>query len=86
MCEPNAGGTAFARGRAVVARALDFGALLVFGDWGWAGDRHTFDLENGFFAGGVGASLVDGLIRMDAGYGFTSPRGFRLELYLDAAL
>ena len=81
-----AAGTAFARGRAEVARSFDFGALLLFGDWGWAGDRNAFDLENGFFAGGAGASLVDGLLRLDAGYGFTTPRGFRLDLYLDAAL
>ena len=81
-----AGGTAFARGRAEVARSFDFGALLLFGDWGWAGDRELFDVEHGFFSGGAGASIVDGLIRVDGGYGFTAPRGFRLDIYLDAAL
>ena len=35
---------------------------------------------------GAGASFLDGLIRIDGGYGLRSPGGFRLDLYLDAIL
>jgi hypothetical protein len=79
-------GADYARARAELALTASFGAVLVFGDYGWAGDLGAFELDNGFYSAGVGASLLDGLLRIDAGYGLRAPRGFRLEFYLDGIL
>ncbi|MDP2957808.1 MAG: hypothetical protein Q8N53_15385, partial [Longimicrobiales bacterium] len=69
-----------------VARHFAFGAVSVFGDGGWAGERGAFALDEALTSAGVGLSLVDGLIRADAAWGLRSPRGFRLELVLDGIL
>jgi hypothetical protein len=79
-------GSSFARGRAELARTYDFGSLSLFGDWGWAGERDTFDISDGLHSIGAGLSLLDGLIRLDGGYGLRAPRDFRLDFYLDAIL
>lgn len=85
--EPRAlAGTSYARARAEVARLFAFGALSVFGDGAWAGERGEFAADDALASAGVGLSLVDGLIRADAAWGLRSPRGFRLELYLDGIL
>jgi hypothetical protein len=81
-----AGGTAFVRGRGELARTFTFGSVALFSDWGWAGDRDAVELSDGFTSVGAGLSIIDGMIRMDAGYGLTEPTGFRLDLYLDAIL
>lgn len=74
------------RGRAELARSFSFGALSVFSDYAWAGDFDDFALSRGFYSLGSGLSLVDGLIRFDAGYGLKAPRGLRVDFYLDAPL
>jgi len=79
-------GADYARGRAELALTASFGAVLIFGDYGWAGDVDAFEIDNGFYSAGVGTSLLDGLIRIDAGYGLKDPKGFRLDFYLDAIL
>ncbi len=81
-----AGGTSFLRGRAELARAFTWGSLSFFSDWGWAGARETFDAEQGFTSVGAGLSLLDGIVRIDGAWGIDEPRGFRLDLYLDAIL
>lgn len=81
-----AGGTSFGRARAELARTYDFGSLSLFSDYGWAGDRNAFELGDGFHSLGLGVSLLDGLIRFDGAYGFTVPRDFRIDFYLDAIL
>jgi hypothetical protein len=81
-----AGGTAFVRGRAELAKAFSFGSLALFSDWAWAGDRESVDLSEGFTSVGAGLSVIDGLIRIDSGFGLDDPTGFRLDLYLDAIL
>ena len=79
-------GTSFGRGRAELARLVSFGALSLFSDVAWAGDRGEIRLDDALVSAGVGLSIVDGLIRMDAAWGLRDPRGFRLELYLDGIL
>ncbi|KPJ83164.1 MAG: hypothetical protein AMS19_05310 [Gemmatimonas sp. SG8_23] len=81
-----AGGTAFVRGRGELARAFTFGSVSLFSDWAWAGDRDAVEWSDGFTSVGAGLSIIDGLIRIDGGYGLTEPTGFRLDLYLDAVL
>ncbi len=79
-------GRAFGRARAELARLFPFGAVSVFSDAAGAGGRGPMRLEDALLSAGVGLSLVDGLIRMDAAWGLRAPRGFRLELYLDGIL
>ena len=81
-----ASGTSFGRARAEFARAYNFGSLAMFTDFGWAGDRNSIDLSTGLYSIGAGASLLDGLIRLDAAHGLRDPKGFRLDFYLDAIL
>jgi hypothetical protein len=79
-------GTSYGRARAEFARRFAFGAVSVFGDGAWAGERGAFQLDDALASAGVGIALVDGVIRADAAWGLRSPRGFRLELYLDGIL
>ncbi|MGY8797305.1 MAG: hypothetical protein ACKVG4_00820 [Longimicrobiales bacterium] len=52
----------------------------------WAGVRDTFELDDGFYAAGVGLSILDGLIRTDSASGLKRPRGLRFDFCLDAIL
>jgi hypothetical protein len=79
-------GTSMARARLEVARAMSFGNLAVFGDWGWAGDRDAIDYANRRVAAGVGFSLLDGLVRLDLARGLRAPTGWRLDLHMDAIM
>ncbi|MGH7448298.1 MAG: hypothetical protein ACRELT_12095, partial [Longimicrobiales bacterium] len=79
-------GTSMARARLELARTTSFGALAVFSDWGWAGDREEIRSANQRWAAGVGTSLLDGLVRLDLAHGLRSPRGWRLDLHLDSVL
>lgn len=93
-------GTQFGRGRLEVGRVYPAWTLVVFGDvaatrdrpeWtldgvgAWAPDRDAWDYDDARWTAGVGASLLDGLIRLDLSRGLTGPgRRTRLDLYLDA--
>lgn len=79
-------GRSFARARGELARQLSFGAVSVFSDGAWAGEREDFEVDDALWSAGVGLSVLDGLIRADAAWGLREPRGFRLELYLDGVL
>ncbi len=81
------GGT-FARGRVEIARVWSQATTgAVFGDAGWAGDREDFAGARPLFGAGVGASLLDGLVRMDLSHGLSGPhKRLRFDLYLDAIL
>ncbi len=79
-------GTSMVRSRLEVARATPFANLAVFSDWGWAGDRADIRSRDQRWSVGVGGSLLDGLIRLDLARGLAAPRGWRLDLHLDAVL
>lgn len=80
-------GSSFARGRLEVARVYSQAVTLsAFGDAGWAGHREHFHNDEVLYGVGLGASLLDGLIRMDLSQGLTGPKRFRVDLYLDAIL
>ncbi len=58
---------------------------VVFGDLGWAGDRRDWGSHMVPASGaGVGASLMDGLIRLDIAKGIRPTGGVRAIMYLDA--
>jgi hypothetical protein len=79
-------GTSHLRGRAELARAFGATRWSVFSDWGWAGEAPEFDEADALLSAGVGLSLLDGLVRFDVARRLRAPRGWRVELYLDALL
>lgn len=79
-------GTAFWRGRAEVATAFPGVRIALFSDAGWAGDRAAFGTGRPLLSAGVGASVLDGLLRLDLARALREPVGWKLHFYLDAAL
>jgi hypothetical protein len=58
---------------------------IVFGDLGWAGDRNNFAHPGRPLSGaGVGASFMDGLIRIDLAKGIYPEKSVRANLYVEA--
>ena len=81
-------GTSFTRGRLELARVFDgIGSLSGFGDVGWAGARTDFAVDDFLYGVGVGASLLDGLFRLDLSRGLSRGLGtWRVDMYADAIL
>lgn len=80
------GGEAFWRARAELGTALPAARMVVFSDAGWAGARDGWSFDPPLWSAGVGASFLDGLVRIDLSRALRSPTGWRVDLYLDAAL
>jgi hypothetical protein len=58
---------------------------IVFGDLGWAGSRTDFARPGRPLSGaGVGASFMDGLIRLDVAKGIYPEKSIRTNLYVEA--
>jgi len=58
---------------------------IVFGDLGWAGSRANFAHPGRPLSGaGVGASFLDGLIRVDVAKGIYPEKSIRTNLYVEA--
>ena len=58
---------------------------IVFGDLGWAGSRTDFSHPGRPLSGaGVGASFMDGLIRIDIAKGIYPEKSVRANLYVEA--
>jgi hypothetical protein len=58
---------------------------IVFGDLGWAGSRKNFAHPGRPLSGaGVGASFMDGLIRIDVAKGIYPEKAIRTNLYVEA--
>lgn len=80
-------GPSFARGRIELAGTFEGVGGSLFGDAGWAGTADAFDSGDFLYGIGVGASILDGVARIDLSRGLKGPRkGFRIEVYLDAIL
>ncbi|HUG40286.1 MAG TPA: hypothetical protein VMM12_07370 [Longimicrobiales bacterium] len=77
-------GADYVRGRVEVATAFPAARLALFTDAGWAGDADTFRAGAGLLSAGVGASFLDGLLRLDLARALNPERAWRLELYVDA--
>lgn len=80
------GGEAFWRARAEIARATPAARLVLFSDAGWVGARDGWKFDPPLLSAGVGASFLDGLVRFDVSRALRTPTGWRVDLYLDAAL
>lgn len=80
-------GTSTLLGRLEVARTYHGIGASLFGDAAWAGDRDRFDGRDFLYGVGLGASILDGLLRFDVARGLNGPSpGFRVHLELDAIL
>ena len=77
-------GTAFWLGRAEVGTGFAGARLALFGDAAWAGPREDFGTEGWAASAGVGASLLDGLLRFDVARALRGGSGWEVHLYLDA--
>jgi outer membrane protein assembly factor BamA len=85
--EPStARGTSMVRGRLELARTYSFGSLVAFTDWGWAGDRDSIRRIDSRWAIGAGTSLLDGVLRIDLAHALRAPRGWRIDMHLDAIM
>jgi hypothetical protein len=78
-------GNAYWLSRLELGMGSVFARPVIFGDLGWAGDRHGWnDGVVPVSGAGVGASFMDGLVRMDLAKGIRPRGGVRASLYLDA--
>lgn len=81
-----ASGPVYWRGRAEAGTAFPGARLTLFADAGWAGSRETLRSGPPLLSAGIGASLLDGLLRLDVARALRAPTGWKAHLYLDAAL
>lgn len=79
-------GDAFWRARLEVANRLPAARLVLFADVGRAGAREQLSLAQPLLGLGVGASFVDGLVRIDVARAMRYRTGWRVDIYTDAAL
>ena len=80
------GGESFWRTRGELGTAFPAARIVVFSDAGWAGSRDGWRWDPPLWSAGAGASFLDGLVRIDLSRALRSPTGWRVDLYLDAAL
>jgi hypothetical protein len=77
-------GSSFWTGRAELATAFPAFRLLAFGDFGWAGDRADFLAADDWISSvGLGASILDGVLRFDLAKAVRGGNDFRIHMYLD---
>ena len=82
-----AAGESFWRARAELATPGPAVRLAIFSDARWAGRRSEWtSADPSLLSAGVGASFLAGLIRVDLARALRGRSGWRMELYLDAAL
>ena len=79
-------GPDFWRARVEVANASPGARIAVFGDAGWAGSGTAFTTSRPLTAVGIGASFLDGIVRVDLARALASPRGWRMDFYVDGIL
>jgi len=79
-------GPDFWRTRVEVANASPGARIAVFSDAGWAGAGRALSVGRPLYAVGVGASFLDGILRVDLARGLAAPKGWRVDLYVDAIL
>ncbi len=79
-------GESYWRGRLEVGNSFPGARLTVFSDIGWAGPKSAFRTGKPLLGSGVGASFLDGLVRLDLSRAMRAPKGWRFDLYFDGRL
>jgi hypothetical protein len=79
-------GERYWRTRTELGRGMPAARLSVFSDAAWAGARNRFDSDDALISAGVGASFLDGLLRVDLARAFRSPTGWRLHVHFSGTL
>ncbi|MGK7311168.1 MAG: hypothetical protein ACN0LA_02930 [Candidatus Longimicrobiales bacterium M2_2A_002] len=79
-------GPDYGRARIELANPLPAARLALFSDAGWAGTFDAFDRHAIAYSVGVGASFLDGLLRVDLARRIDPDPGTRVELWVDAIL
>lgn len=79
-------GPDFWRARVEVANASPGIRLAAFSDAGWAGLGTAFTRGRPLVSAGLGASFLDGILRVDLARGLVSPTGWRMDFYVDGIL
>jgi hypothetical protein len=78
-------GNTFWLGRAELGTSTVGVRPVLFADFGWAGSRDLWQHPGQPLSGaGVGASILDGLIRFDVAKGINPERKVRAYLYVEA--
>jgi hypothetical protein len=72
--------------RGELGNAFPAARLTLFSDVGWAGSRGAFGRGRPLVGAGIGASFLDGLVRIDLARALRAPTGWRLEFYFDGLL
>ena len=79
------GGEAYWLTRGELALSARAVRPVVFGDLGWAGRRADWQHPGRPISGaGIGASVLDGLVRLDLARGIYPRKQMRLDLYVEA--
>jgi hypothetical protein len=79
-------GNAYWRARAELGFGLPVARLAVFSDIGWAGDREAFTVREPLRSGGLGISLLDGMLRFDAARPLSAGGRWRTHFSVDWVL
>jgi hypothetical protein len=79
-------GDAFWRARVEVANRTPVARVALFCDVGRAAARDHLSLARPLVGAGVGVGFLDGLMRVDLARALRSPKGWRLDLYVDGIL
>jgi hypothetical protein len=83
--DTSSSGNAYWLGRLEVGTSVQGVRPVIFGDIGWTGPRELWqDVARPMSGVGVGASVLDGLIRLDLARGIHPEKLTRLYLYVDA--
>jgi hypothetical protein len=79
-------GDAYWRARGEIANSWPAARVALFCDVGRAAPRDRLSLAHPLVGVGVGASFLDGLLRIDLGRALKAPKGWRLDFYMDGVL
>jgi outer membrane protein assembly factor BamA len=76
-------GSAFWFGRIEVASDFPAVRLVAFGDFAWVGREEKFATAGFASSAGIGASVLDGLLRFDLAHVLKGGDGTRFHIYFD---
>lgn len=79
-------GEAFWRARAELATEFPGARMAIFGDAAWAGPRADWGTGRPLLGVGAGASVLDGIIRVDLARALNGPESWRFAIYLGGLL